>query len=133
MKKFMTMLFLLAPSIGLAASQMTTTEIIDLYANSTSVSSTKSHANYYSADGSYKSTNLTTGVASEGTWSVQGPDMICIKSSSVDGCWNMSRSTTKVFFSANGKTSSRDLDEFMRGDKTEQFLEVSKMMKALGK
>ena len=104
---------------------MTTKQITELYSDSTSLSSDKKSANYYAADGSYKSTNLKTGKVNLGTWYAQEPDQICISNDNADRCFDMAKSDTTVTFRSNGNTSSRKLSEYMSGDKTEALVKAA--------
>ena len=101
---------------------MTTSDINQLYSNTTSLSADKSYANYYAASGKYTSTNLKTGEAKSGTWSAKDPDQICIQNPN-EVCFKMAKTEDAVQFTApNGKTSKRKLDEYLSGNQTQVLL-----------
>ena len=104
---------------------MTTQQITELYSDSTSLSSNKATANYYAADGSYKSTNLKSGKVNVGTWYTKEPDKICIAIDEAERCFGMAKSDTAVTFQRNGNTSSRKLSEYLSGDKTEALVKAA--------
>ena len=104
---------------------MTTNQISELYSDSTSLSANKAYANYYGADGSYRSTDLSTGKVSVGSWYAQEPDEICIVVNKGERCFSMAKSDTTVTFQSNGNTSSRKLSEFLNGDQTEGLLKTA--------
>ncbi|WP_439118232.1 hypothetical protein [Nereida ignava] len=105
---------------------MTTNQISELYSDTTSLSSNKATANYYYADGRYKSTDLETGEVTRGTWYAKEPDEICITSDKGERCFAMSKSDTMVTFELNGNKSSRKLSEYLEGDQTSELVKAAK-------
>lgn len=105
---------------------MTTNQITELYSDTTSLSGNKANANYYYADGRYKSTNLETGDVTRGTWYAKDPDEICISSNKGESCFGMTKSDTMVTFERNGNKSSRKISEFLDGDQTAELLKAAK-------
>ena len=101
---------------------MTTDQITQLYADSTSLSSGKTNANYYAPDGTYRSTNLETGEAKTGSWYAKDPNEICIVTDGNERCFAMAKSDTSVSFELDGNTSTRKLSEYMSGDKTADLM-----------
>lgn len=100
-------------------SPMTTTEINELYSNSTSLSSNKASANYYASDGTYKTTNLKTRDVGSGNWYTKEPNQICISTTN-EMCFELSKSDTEIAFKGpNGRTSTRKISEYLRGNQTE--------------
>lgn len=104
---------------------MTTDQITQLYADSTSLSSNEANANYYAPDGTYRSTNLETGAVTLGSWYAKDPDEICIVTGDNERCFAMAKSDTSVSFEFNGNTSTRNLNEYMSGDKTADLMKSS--------
>ena len=105
---------------------MTTNQITDLYSNTTSLSGNKGSANYYDANGRYRSTNLATGDVTRGTWYAKEPNEICISTDKGESCFVMTKSDTMVTFERNGNKTSRKISEYLDGDQTAELLKVSK-------
>jgi len=104
------------------AAPMSPQEILALYSDSSSVSGSGTHLNYYAPDGSYKTTNIKTGEAGEaGKWYVTNKSNICIVTKN-KRCWKITQTKTEVCFSAEGKRSCRAKNKYMRGDQTSAYV-----------
>lgn len=122
-----TSMLLLAALYGgssVSAAPISQQEIIDIYSNSSSLSSNKQSLNYYAPDGEFRSTNIKSGEQSLGRWHVTESGKICIKSmkSKIERCWRVTQTKRKICFSADGKSSCRAKKNFLRGDQTSQYL-----------
>ena len=103
------------------AAPMSPQEIVALYSNSSSVSGSGTHLNYYAPDGSYKGTNIKTGEAGTGKWYVTTASNLCIVTKN-KRCWKITQTKTKVCFSAGGNQSCRAKNKYMRGDQTSAYV-----------
>ncbi len=103
------------------AAPMSPQEILALYSDSSSLSGSGTHLNYYAPNGSYKGTNIKTGEADTGKWYVTNTSKLCIVAQS-KRCWKITQTKTKVCFSAKGNQSCRAKDAYMRGDQTSAYV-----------
>ena len=124
--KYLSVLAILPLISACTMETMTTNQITELYSDTTSLSGNKANANYYGADGNYRSTNLATGEVNRGKWYANEPDEICIVLNTGERCFGMSKSDTMVTFESNGNTSSRKLSEYLDGDQTTELLKAAK-------
>ena len=104
------------------AAPMSPQEILALYSNSSSVSGSGTHLNYYAPNGSFKSTNIKTGKGGEaGKWYVTNTSKLCIVAQN-ERCWKITQTKTEVCFRAKGKRSCRAKDAYMRGDQASAYV-----------
>ena len=103
------------------AAPISPQEIVALYSNSSSVSGSGTHLNYYAPDGYYKSTNIKTGEPGTGKWYVTTTSNLCIVAKN-KRCWKITQTKTEVCFSQKGKRVCRAKDAYMRGDQTSAYV-----------
>lgn len=115
LKTYMIMM-LLGVNPALAAS-ISKEEIIKLYSDSSSFSSDGKSINYYSPNGTYKSTNIKTGKQNNAQWYVTDNREICIKGKK-ERCWRLTQTKRKICFEASGNKFCRLKKDYLRGDQT---------------
>ena len=103
------------------AAPISPQEIVALYSNSSSVSGSGTHLNYYAPDGSFISTSIKTGEAGTGKWYVTNTSKLCIVTKN-ERCWKITQTKTEVCFSQKSKRVCRAKDAYMRGDQTSAYV-----------